>query len=153
MRKPFVFGAVFGAASILSINVQTHAERPPTSAAADARWVVLAQDEKIIVDRIAADFYESTLRPAQSEAIEDATASSYVAGDGEARNAFLRNRRRQWREMSDDERDAFRNTKSPSYANLTETQKAPFRRHALDLLQARGAINEGALAAALRSEI
>jgi len=120
---------------------------------ADLRWNVLAEDEQTIVDRLAADFYEATLRHAQSSAIEERTAAIFAAGDDAARAQFIKQRRAQWRAMNEERRLALRNVKAPKFDNLAEQQKQPFRRHALDTLDARGAINDGALAAALRSEI
>ena len=153
MRRPILFSVVFGATIFLSVNVQVHAESPLSVTGPDLRWNVLSDDEKALIDRIAADFYEATLRPSQSQTIEDGTALAYIQGDKAARNAFIKERRAQWRRLNADERRALRNTKTPNYDNLTDAQKMPFRRHALDKLKAKGAINESALTSALRTEV
>ena len=153
MRRPILFSVVFGATIFLSVNVQVHAESPLSVTGPDLRWNVLSDDEKALIDRIAADFYEATLRPSQSQTIEDGTALAYIQGDKAARTAFIKERRAQWRRLNADERRALRNTKTPNYDNLTDAQKMPFRRHALDKLKAKGAINESALTSALRTEV
>ena len=154
LRRPLTFGVFFGLATFLSVNVEVGAQEPASLVAVDdLHWNVLADDEKQIIERMAAAFYEETLRHAQSSAIEAQTASIYASGDEEARARFVKDRRTRWRQMNEAERQALRNAKTPQYGNLTEGQKAPFRRHALDQLGAKGAINEDALATALRSEI
>jgi len=154
LRRPLLFGVIFGLTTFLSININAQTgDSAGMAPGADLRWNVLAEDEQAIVDRLAANFYEATLRHAQSSAIEDRTAAIYAAGDARARAKFAKQRRAQWRTMSDAQRLALRNVKTPNFDNLAEQQKLPFRRHALDTLDAKGAINEGALAAALRSEV
>ena len=154
LRKPLTFGLFFGLASFLSVHVDADAQQQPESAIpTDLRWHVLAENEKAIIDRMAADFYENTLRDAQANAIEDETASIYASGDRRERAKFLAERRDQWRKMSDGQRNALRGAKTPQYENLAEEQKRPFRSHAMDLLDSKGAINESALTSALKSEV
>lgn len=80
------------------------------------------------VDRVAADFYENSLRKAQSRNIEAVTAELYRNLDADGRAAFRKNRRRQWRQMKEETRHSLRGAKGPQYENLTEGQKTPFRR-------------------------
>lgn len=148
VRRPGLFSLVFLAALFLSAG-----PRAQGMFAQDVRYDVLAGDERAIIDRIAADFYEQDLRRAQSDAIEAATVAAYVAGSSEERARFREDRRAQWRSMTDEARQSLRAAANPRYDNLTEAQKAPFRRHALNRLAAAGAIDEGALHEALRGDI
>lgn len=119
----------------------------------DVRWEVLAPDERQIVDLLAADFYEDSLRLAQSRAIEAHTAEIYVEANAEDRARFRSARLAAWRALTSGQRKALRDAERPVYANLTDEQKAPFRKIALDKLDAAGAIDNKALALALRREI
>ena len=148
MRRPGLFSFIFLAATLLSVS-----PRAQSVTAQDVRYEVLATGERAIIDRIAADFYEKDLRQTQSEAIEDATTAAYLAGSNEDRAAFRDERRSEWREMTDGARAALRSAKHPTYSNLTDEQKAPFRRHAIDRLSAAGAIDENVLAEALLGDI
>lgn len=47
---------------------------------------------------------------------------------------FREDRREIWQNMQDDEREALRNVKLPTYSNLSDSQKAPFRQIAIDRL-------------------
>jgi len=87
-----------------------------------------------MVDRMAASFYESDLRLAQSRQIEASTSSIYTAKSEKERSEFRDARRAEWRSMRPEERAALRNVKLPAYSNLTDAQKAPFRRIAIDRL-------------------
>ncbi|MHA7872400.1 MAG: hypothetical protein ACX939_08630 [Hyphococcus sp.] len=102
----------------------------------DADWRALDPGERVITERVAAQFFESELRLSQSRQIEAATATIYVSKSDEDRAAFREERRQQWRAMSGAERAALRGVKTPAYSNLAESQKAPFRDAALDRLQA-----------------
>ncbi|HXI86410.1 MAG TPA: hypothetical protein VNH64_03050 [Parvularculaceae bacterium] len=119
----------------------------------DTRWAALSNDEQQIVDLLAAEFYQQDLRLAQSRVIEARTAELYVSGDGQQRAHFRASRRAAWDAMSPEARKALRNADKPAYANLTDDQKEPFRKVALDKLDAAGAVDEKALAIALRREI
>lgn len=154
LRRPLVFGVVFGLTTFLSVNVSVQAEdRSSVMRGYDVRWEALAPDEKAMVDRMAADFYQDTLRHAQASAIEENTLRSYLALDPVERAEFRSERRKQWREMSEEQRQALRNSETPNFYNLTEEQKRPFRSHALDMLGGQGALNESALQSAMRHEV
>jgi len=90
-----------------------------------------------MVDRMAADFYESDLRLAQSRQIEASTAAAYSSMSERERAEFREERRESWQTMRDEERKALRNVKLPAYSNLTDAQKAPFRQIAIDRLAPR----------------
>lgn len=90
---------------------------------------------------MAADFFESSLRLAQSRKIEAATAKRYLALDETARERFREERRRLWRMMSDQEKAALRGAKRPRFANLDEIQKQTFRRIASQELGAGPALS------------
>ena len=98
------------------------------------QWETLSQNEQLLVDRMAADFYESDLRLNQSRQIEASTAASYSSMSAQERSEFRENRRETWENMQAEERAALRNVKLPTYSNLTDGQKAPFRQIAIDRL-------------------
>ena len=87
-----------------------------------------------IVDLMAADFYENTLRRAQSFKIEAQTSLNYRNLPENERQLFRSNRREIWRALTDDQRQTLRGVKHPQYINLSEPQKDPFRKIALDQL-------------------
>lgn len=128
---------------------------PPADAqtGVDMRWEVLSKSERAIIDRLAAQFYEESLRYAQSSQIEAHTSELYVHATPAERARFREQRRSSWNEMNESQRHALRGVKRPTFRNLTESQKAPFRRYAIDQLDAAGAIDESAMAAALRNDI
>jgi hypothetical protein len=55
--------------------------------------------------------------------------------------------------MNEAERESLRNVETPSFNNLTEEQKSPFRTIALDKLEAEGALDGDALTVALSRDI
>lgn len=132
MRHSLVFGMVLGAAAVVFCPCPASAQSPWP----DPRWDALSESERSLIDRLAADFYESSLRAAQAEAIETRTGELYRNASPAARASFRAERRAAWRRMSEPQRNALRGVKRPAYHNLAETQKTPFRRHALDQLGA-----------------
>lgn len=80
------------------------------------------------VDLLAAEFFEHSLRLAQSQRIEAETAKAYLALPPEARRQFRKMRRKIWLSMPPKEREALRGAKRPRFANLDERQKTAFRR-------------------------
>jgi hypothetical protein len=133
VQRPFLFSAVFALALFGSLHADAQ-EPAKAIAPSPIGWERLAGDQKAIVDRLAADFFKESLRLSQSRRIEAATAQIYLSLDPEHREAFRAERMRLWTEMSEEERKAFHNVKRPEYGNLTETQKLPFRRNALETL-------------------
>lgn len=125
----------------------------PRAQMTDLRWEVMASDEKAIVDRLAADFYEASLRQAQADAIERRTAEIYAESAPAERARFRAERRAEWRAMDAPARASLHGAKRPLFLNLTEEQKAPFRRHALNQLRGAGAIDQSALTEALGKDI
>lgn len=121
--------------------------------AQDMRWEVLGPEERTFIDRLAADFYEDSLRSSQAQAIEARTSEIYANAAPADRAHFRQQRRKDWREMTPSQREALRGAKRPAYRNLAEEQKAPFRSIALDKLGAAGALDAEALAAALSKDI
>ena len=122
---------------------------PPT----DVSWQVLEDYERAIIDKMAADFFEKSLRLAQSRRIEAETTVSYLALSEREKYEFREYRRRQWRAMSEEKRHLLRNVKRPAFDNLAEEQKTPFRQNAVRVLTESGAIDPTALKSALKSEI
>lgn len=145
MRKSFIFGVIIGLA--LAAAPGSRAQTP------DLRWAVMASDEKVIVDRLAADFFEESLRRTQAAAIERHTAAIYANASASERARFRAARRAKWRAMSEAERASLRMAHRPLFRNLMEEQKAPFRRYALDRLRGAGALDRSALVDALRNDI
>ena len=90
----------------------------------------------IFVDLVAAEFFESNLRLAQSRQIEADTARRYLALSAAERAHFRAERKKLWREMSAGERLALRGAKRPRFSNLDEAQKQTFRRIASEELGA-----------------
>ncbi len=119
----------------------------------DISWHVLADYEKAIIDQMASDFFEKSLRLSQSREIEAVTPAIYRSLAPADRARFRAERRLAWRDMSDGQRQALRGVTRPSYDNLAEVQKLPFRRNAVSVLSASGAIDPKALNAALKREI
>lgn len=88
------------------------------------------------IDLLAADFFESGLRLAQSRRIEAQTASRYLSMNQADRARYRAERKRIWREMSNKERAALRDAKRPRFSNLDDVQKQTFRRIAAEELGA-----------------
>lgn len=146
-RRPLTFGLVFGFALFGSLGPGAHAQDPALV------WDILSADERAIVDRLAADFYQESLRRTQADAIEETTSRLYAEAGKAERARFLDERRRQWDALSQTERERIRGVKQPEYRNLTESQKTPFREHAINRLGGAGAIDEDRLAEAFRRDI
>ena len=128
-------------------------ERGESAAPSDISWQVLADYEKAIIDQMAADFFENSLRLSQSREIEAATPAIYRSMAPKEQARFRAERRLLWRDMSDRQHRALRGVTRPDFDNLAEIQKLPFRQNAVNVLSASGAINAKALTAALRLEI
>lgn len=155
MRRPATFGAAFLGTLFLSVSPRAEAGEPAGASplAQDVRFEVLAPEEKAIIDRIAADFFEKDLRPAQSRAIEEATSARYLRASPDEKAAIRAERRAEWRAMSEARKAPLARAATPRYDNLSTDQKAPFRRHAINRLGAARAIDEIALAEALAGDI
>lgn len=147
MRRPMTFGIVFGIVTFMSFGPGAQAF------GSDPRWDAMAPADQALIDRLAAQFYESELRQAQSDAIEQRTSEIYAESAGDEREQFREDRRAAWQAMSEIERASLRGVKRPAYRNLTEEQKAPFRQHAIDQLGGAGAVDRDALADAIRNDI
>lgn len=152
MRRPVLFGVIFSL--VLFGSLRANAGEPGENAApVDISWQVLADYEKAIIDRMAADFFEKSLRLSQSRQIEAATPAIYRSMPPQEQARFRAERRLLWRNMADRQHQALRGVTRPEFDNLAEIQKLPFRRNAVSVLSASGAINAQALTAALRLEI
>lgn len=152
VRRPLLFGVIFSL--VLFGSLRANAGEPGESAGrVDISWQVLADYEKVIIDQMAADFFEKSLRLSQTRQIEAATPAIYLSLPPHDQAQFRAERRRVWRKKSDRQRQALRGVTRPDFDNLAEIQKLPFRRNAVKLLSASGAINANALTAALRREI
>ena len=134
-------------------SLKANAAGPEPPSRADVSWHVLADYERAIIDKMAADFFEKSLRLAQSRRIEAETPAIYRGLSASAKTEFREFRRQQWRAMTDERQQALRNVKWPAFENLSEDQKLPFRQNAVSVLSINGAIDSNALKSALRSEI
>lgn len=117
----------------------------------DPRWSVLSPSERVIIDRVAADFYEAQLRQQQAVAIERQTSERYRSAAD--RTQFRDERRAAYQDMTPAQRDALRGVKRPAFRHLSEEQKAPFRAYALDQLTAAGAVDQQAIEQAWANEV
>lgn len=113
---------------------------PPVQHQGHLIWNSMGSGDRLIVDRLAADFYERSLRYSQTQTIEQNTARAYTGATPPARAAYRAERRQQWQQMNQNQQYALRNVKRPVFAHLSESQKWPFRDHALRQLGAAGAI-------------
>ncbi|MEL7486066.1 MAG: hypothetical protein AAGJ87_02495, partial [Pseudomonadota bacterium] len=126
LRRPFLFFLVFAIFFCGSLSSE--------ALAGDARWLSLSPQERALVDRVAADLYESSLSRPDARTLEQLTSRAYASGAPVDRARFRAFRREEWRALSPAERAALRAAKQPVFRNLTTGQKAPFRRQALDML-------------------
>ena len=132
MFKSFLFSAVFGFTLFGSFGVTAHAQSNVSATASDSGG-------QFMVDRVAADFFENSMRQSQSKRVQAETAAIYQ-NMGEAERAAFRERRRaMWQAMSEAEKMSLRDAKTPRYLNLTEEQKRPFRDIAQSQLTGGGA--------------
>ena len=79
------------------------------------------------MERMAADFFENSLRHAQSQRIAAETAQTYREMDKGAQASFKSSRRTLWECLSAEQRQRWRDQKKPSYWGLSEQQKDEFR--------------------------
>lgn len=146
LRKSLLFGFVFGFTMFSSFGShgQTYTATPPQPAIShtQALWYTMNVNDRLIVDRLATDFYERSLRYAQTRSIETNTVRAYRGATPPARARYRHQRRQQWQQMNPHQQQALRNVKRPVFVHLSEAQKWPFRRHALHQLGAGGAIQQ-----------
>ncbi|MEL7489534.1 MAG: hypothetical protein AAGJ73_02355 [Pseudomonadota bacterium] len=126
MRKPFTFSLVLTLTLLLSFSSE--------ALAGDARWLALSHDDRVFVDRVAADLYQSELKRPHARDIEAETSRSYARGAPVDRARFREQRRDDWRRLDRRTQARLRNAKKPAWRSLTDRQKAPFRRQAMDRL-------------------
>jgi len=144
LRRPILFSIAFGLGLFGSLHaraqIQGETAAPAGQKVVDPTEITRqAIDRQILVDRMAADFFETSLRHSQAQRVQAATAAAYQAMTEEERAIFRKERRAAWRAMSEGERQSLRNVKTPSYLHLSEEQKRPFRDIALDQLSASDA--------------
>lgn len=138
MRKSLFFSAIAAAVltmPALATPAAAQEARAPENASLDREGLpTLEAGEMRLADRLAADFFENSLRLSQSRRIEAETAVYYTSLSPDEREAFREERRRFLRSLSHEQRLALRNVKRPAYNNLAEDQKERFRRQALSAL-------------------
>ena len=123
-------------AALLALTGAAAAAEPASEASPQTASLPVAGAD--FVELVAADFFETDLRLAQSRRIEAATAQRYLSLPEPARAQFRAERRRLWRQMSEEQKAELRGAKRPRFANLDEAQKQTFRRIAADGLGAAG---------------
>lgn len=124
LRRPLISSISFGLAFFGSLNA-----RAADPALPDPAGTGLAASELVLVDRLAADFFEGSLRYAQSARIEAQTAVLYRLLPTGEQARFREYRRLIWQAFNEEEKRAFRGgAKRPLYVHLSEEQKSPFRR-------------------------
>ena len=107
----------------------------PENASLDRRGLpTLDAGELRLADRMAADFFENSLRLSQSRRIEAETLQHYLSLSPQEREVFRAERRRFYRSLTPEQRLALRNVKVPAYNNLAEHQKERFREAAVSAL-------------------
>ena len=148
MRKSLLFSAMAaGALAAAGFSPDAAAQRgstgedrprgalAPENASLDRRGLpTLDAGELRLADRMAADFFENSLRLSQSRRIEAETLQYYLSLSSEEREAFRAERRRFYQSLTPDQRLALRNVKIPAYNNLAEHQKERFRETAVSAL-------------------
>ena len=138
LRTPLLLGTIIGFVSCFSFqaSAQTLSGTGQTlpTAKVEIVWHNLDPNQKQMVDLLAADFFEKSLSVEQRLRIMSAGARNYVAGSADQRRAFREKRRQAWQQLSPDQRQGLARAASGSWYNLTEKQKAPFRRYAIDQL-------------------
>ena len=105
-------------------------------AVGSVNWSAMEPGERAFVDRLAADFFEAELHPAQTRKIEKSVAETYRTLDATQQKYFREERRKQWRSLSDAERMSLRGTKTPAFAHLSNARKSVFRAIAVQRLTA-----------------
>ena len=161
LRKCFLGGFAFGFAMMASLSpgpavpistaqtLSKQVQQPVfvnrTTNVSTQIWHTMGEDERLIVDRLAADFFERSLRYAQTQSIEATTANLYRYAHPNDRQVIRKMRRDQYAALPNQQQQALRNNKRPQFAHLNEIQKWPFREHAMVQLGAVGAIDERAL--------
>ncbi len=126
MRRPFLFSLV--------LTLTLFCSFAPEAAAGDSRWLSLTPADRAIVDRLAADIYQTEIDGAMRQQIEAQTSRAYANGQPVDQARFRAQRREDWRAMSPSQRAALRSAKYPTWRNLADGQRAGFRRRAMDAL-------------------
>ncbi|GGD03796.1 hypothetical protein [Aquisalinus flavus] len=137
LRRPLSLGLVIGFVSVFSFSGQVNAQEMASAQAPGAlpvgkveqMWPALDASQRSMVDLLAADFFQNDLSEAQRERIFAARADQYRGAAGADRDSYRAERRREWQ--------ARKGPAAPtgtSYDLLTDDQKAPFRRYAIDQL-------------------
>lgn len=138
MRSIFTVSAAVALTfcSVSGAQAGSSAPVPARAAASEkARNASVPQNDGL-VEVLAAEFFESTLRLAQSRQIEAETAKRYLSMDAADRAQFRAERKRLWRHMNAEQKQALRGVKRPSFANLDDGQKQTFRQIASETLGA-----------------
>lgn len=147
LRRPLFLGLVIGFVGVFSFSGQVNAQEMTSAQTPSGQtpsghtpsalpvgkvqqmWPALDASQRSMVDLLAADFFQNDLSETQRERIFSARADEYRGAAGAERDSYRAERRREWQ--------ARKGPAAPtgtSYDLLTDEQKAPFRRYAIDQL-------------------
>lgn len=137
LRRPLFLGLVIGFVSVFSFSGSVSAQESQSVAQSaslpvgkvEQMWPALDASQRTMVDLLAADFFQNDLSEAQRERIFSARADQYRGAAGAERDSYRAERRREWQA-----RKGPAIPTGTSYDLLTDEQKAPFRRYAIDQL-------------------
>ncbi len=139
LRSPWSKLAVFGSVFCISVVPAIAAQDGPgmmvqspqasanSSPMVTARWSVLNQDQRKMVDLLAADFFNRSLTASQRGVIAGATADAYAKATPQEQRVFRQQRRAAWQKLTPVDKALDQAMPRPTYRSLTDSQKRPFR--------------------------
>lgn len=132
LRKSLFLGLVIGFASVFSLTQSAEAQTARVAnalpvAKVDQIWPVLDQQQRTMVDLLAADFFQNDLAEEQRLRIIASRAEAYRRASPEMRDQMRREGRRDWDHKGSD-------AAGMTFDRLSDRQKAPFRRQAIEEL-------------------
>ena len=146
LRSPCFKFAVFGTVFLMSAMPTVAAQDGPgmmvqspqasvmSSPMVTARWSVLNQDQRKMVDLLAADFFNRSLTASQRGVIAGATADAYAKATPQEQRVFRQQRRAAWQKLTPVDKALGQAMPRPTYRSLTDSQKSPFRNIAIQEL-------------------
>ncbi len=96
-----------------------------------ADWSSLDQQQRLMVDLVARDFFTGNLTHTQKTNIAESTKAAYVTASPKEQYEFRRQRRAIWQKLNPIDRALFQSMPAAHFDLLTKSQKAPFREQAI----------------------